>query len=503
MTDYATEFATNGFAVLRGVFAPSELAEPLEALTAWHARRASNTNDGLLYIYTHEQAAEAYERRFWRPIAERLRTIASDVLGRTPLEIGRQLIGSRGDPVGSKPHFDPHIDSVTLALKQSTDGGNPVFPRFDLLAGVYLTDAPDESDGGLWVWPGSHRLAEATLRGSGTPCERLTHLWDEVNPRLAEPHCIRGNAGDVLLIHPYLVHASGRNTNPHLAGRMYLRFSGKAADAANSVLPQELRECVLRRERSVFTLNESARGTRLLHKYARFKLGDVAVREELLTQLAKFVAGALDSPAEPDEWALATASTNDLAHDFAAHLARAWGLKVPLAVLDVSTPASLGTDYTHCTQEERACIARGFFEDIGPIRQRAVVIVDDMITTGTALGTLVQFLAERGVEPAAVYPFALVRSYFAEPGHERDLVDAEIARFTPEEIAAIINHPRHYATSGTMWRHLANCTESRRDAVIAALLPDRRMRLAASAAKYLGEAAGPLLAAVQEVAHAG
>ena len=504
MTNYATEFATDGCAVLRGVFTPGELAEPLAALAAWHARRASNRNAELLSAYTHEQAAEAYERPFWRPIAERLRAIAGAVLGRTPLEIGRQLIGSRADPADARPHFEPHIDSVALALKQSAGGGDPVFPRFDLLAGVYLADAPGASAGGLWVWPGSHRLAGAALRGPGTRRDRLARLWNEVEPRLGSRRCLSGRAGDVLLLHPYLTHAGGRNARSELAGRMYLRFAGtSAADAPNSPLPRAVRECVLRRERSVVTLDESAAGSPLLRAYVRFKLGDVAVREELLARLGAFVAGSLDTPAEPTEWAVATASTNDLAHDFAGHLARAWGLNAPLAVLDVSTPSSLGTDYTHCTQEERARIARGFFEDVGPIRQRAVVIVDDMITTGTALGTLVQFLAERGVEPAAVYPFAVVRSYFAEPGRERELVDAEIGRFTPEEIAAILNHPRHYATSGTMWRHLAGCTDSRRDEVIARLPAARREFLAAGATKYLGGAAEPLLAALREVAHAG
>src|SRR5438105_2959497 len=106
--DNLAHFSTNGYAVVRGVFAPEELAEPMAALTAWHDRR---TNDPLS-ISVHEQAPEAYERSFWRPIGARLRRLARELLGREPLEIGRQLIGSRSDPEGAEPHFDAHIDSL-------------------------------------------------------------------------------------------------------------------------------------------------------------------------------------------------------------------------------------------------------------------------------------------------------------------------------------------------------------------------------------------------------
>ena len=78
------------------------------------------------------------------------------------------------------------------------------------------------------------------------------------------------------------------------------------------------------------------------------------------------------------------------------------------------------------------------------------------------MGTLVHFLSKHGINPASMFPFSLIRSYFGDPGSERTMVDEEIGQISPGELAAIQNHPRYYVTSGTMCRHLFGCGVTRR-----------------------------------------
>jgi hypothetical protein len=86
------------------------------------------------------------------------------------------------------------------------DGVPHVQPPVELLqqmltVRLHLDDA-DESNGALRVLPGSHRLGRL-------PAERI----QELRTQLPETLCaVRG--GDVLLMRPLLLHASGRSTKP-------------------------------------------------------------------------------------------------------------------------------------------------------------------------------------------------------------------------------------------------------------------------------------------------
>ena len=117
-------------------------------------------------------------------------------------------------PEPGERHFvsqGPHIDGI------NTDHMF-MWPQFRYLVGlIYLTDAP--SFGGcLSVLPGSHRqVFEAWYQGQIDPIAGWAE-HQQYMPVLpfAEPIPVPGKAGDVILLHYLLVHASSNNYNDHV-----------------------------------------------------------------------------------------------------------------------------------------------------------------------------------------------------------------------------------------------------------------------------------------------
>ncbi|MDQ1444005.1 MAG: hypothetical protein QOI20_469 [Acidimicrobiaceae bacterium] len=99
-------------------------------------------------------------------------------------------------------HVDSDDDHPTLRV-----------PEKAVVAIFYFSDA-GEGDGGTAVFRGSH-LEVARLLADADP---LALKHEDVRPRLPRPSSdehvleVTGNAGDVLFAHPFLVHASNRNT---------------------------------------------------------------------------------------------------------------------------------------------------------------------------------------------------------------------------------------------------------------------------------------------------
>ena len=78
---------------------------------------------------------------------------------------------------------------------------------------VHLDDA-DESNGALKVLPGTHRLG---ILGTG----EIARLRSEVPEHLCE-----SKAGDVLLMRPLLLHASGRSKSPTRRRVLHIEYAG-------------------------------------------------------------------------------------------------------------------------------------------------------------------------------------------------------------------------------------------------------------------------------------
>ena len=506
-SEIVQQVGRSGYCILPGMLSEELLAPVLGELVSWHDRMHGSDVYAEVIKARLDHAPECYECPFWSGISVVLKSQVVRLLGGSVRELGRQLIGSYPQASSDSLYAQPHIDTVSFALRQSAGGGEPIWPRFQLLAGVYLTDVPDDRSGGLWVWPDSVAQVAEILRQGTTRTEKLQQLLSSVPASMVEAKCITGRVGDVILLHPYLLHATGINQNSTFSGRLYLRFGRADSDWRQRQLkgevfagwggpPREetplerLRELIFRREYSLYSIDESARQTEFLRKYTLFKLGDVETRRTILREISALVRNTLPKPT--GEWAVATSSTNHLAEEFAELVSLEWQLATPLDVLRVSTPATPGTDYTDCSEEDRQEIAKQFFEGPDRIYVDGVIIVDDMLTTGTALGTLVEFLTERGVACKRIYPFVFVRSYFETPGTERELVDEEIASMEPQEIAAVMNHPDYYVTSGTMFRHLRQAPPERLRQILNLLTPRTRALLAQHAREYYGADADDL-----------
>lgn len=109
--------------------------------------------------------------------------------------------------------FDWHTDAAKYNEKK----------RFDLVAGVFLTDLTDPSQGVLWVQPGSH-VAERQARealGGRLPPGKL-HTSKALGADSAVP--ILGPAGTVVLFDKDLVHAGGPNLSSGIRYALYYRL---------------------------------------------------------------------------------------------------------------------------------------------------------------------------------------------------------------------------------------------------------------------------------------
>jgi hypothetical protein len=105
-------------------------------------------------------------------------------------------------PPGSTPlprHLDGHRDGR--------------YRPFDVIVGVLLTPVAEPADGGLWVWPAAFTPIVDHFREHG-PALLLEGGHTPPVP-LGEPVQVVAEAGSVVLIHPFLPHAS----TPPDAGR--------------------------------------------------------------------------------------------------------------------------------------------------------------------------------------------------------------------------------------------------------------------------------------------
>jgi Phytanoyl-CoA dioxygenase (PhyH) len=147
---------------------------------------------------------------------------ASDAIGLatslvTPLQLERpnQLQVSLNIPVWNHRPGGPHIDG----LRQTEPSGRP--GTFTMLAGIFLTDQPNDDMGNLWVWPGSHHVASAYLREHGP--DAIFEIEHPTYP-MAPPEQIRGRAGDLYLGHYLLGHNMGGNTSAQTRQVIYFRL---------------------------------------------------------------------------------------------------------------------------------------------------------------------------------------------------------------------------------------------------------------------------------------
>ena len=241
----------------------------------------------------------------------------------------------------------------------------------------------------------------------------------------------------------------------------------------------------LSRTRTLYTISERDEGSELVRRYALFKVGDPACRRDFLTELAALVHRRLGRRLNAPHWLITTCATTELAQEFAEVLQGELHAAAPLPVLAVGPDPCPGSDYTGCDAAARSRIVQSFYYDLAvDLHGRSILIVDDMVTTGTAMAELMRRLRGAGAAPRGIHSFAFVRGLFSLAGSERGVVGKAVDAMTPGRLASIINQPDYYLTSATMLRRMAEGGERQACALRARLLPERQALLAEHIRRY-------------------
>lgn len=137
---------------------------------------------------------------------------AAQINLRFPVEEGRRM------PI------EPHLDGMASRTNKVPSGQ---LHNFTALIGVMLSDMPTRDRGNFTVFPGSHLLNAAYLKGKG-PKSLLDGMPDVVLP---EPVQIVGRPGDVVLAHYLLSHGTAVNWSSDVRYMVFFRLVHTDHDA--------------------------------------------------------------------------------------------------------------------------------------------------------------------------------------------------------------------------------------------------------------------------------
>ena len=220
--DHVTQFRGQGYAVVRGVFSPEEVAGMADAFDRIHARALAggkSWRDRNVYFCLAEEEGLGPLLRYaqwtaWlEPDLERVRRdprlfdILAPLLGRDIKQIINQL---HWKPPGAKAEFGFHQDSRSRRPREA----------YRDLAASYVqsgiaVDPQRAENGAVVVVPGSHRLGELPF-DPARPSMYEALDKDDLKKLGVDPDSIvtlELEPGDVALWHVHTLHGSGPNTS--------------------------------------------------------------------------------------------------------------------------------------------------------------------------------------------------------------------------------------------------------------------------------------------------
>ena len=121
-----------------------------------------------------------------------------------------------------------------IALGQHTDGadgdgvGQKVVGQYEVLLGALIGDVPNKTSGAFLYWPGSHAEGHKSLKSNPDAV-----LWDAIRqiPNTdTEPEAFTGIAGDVILVHRLLKHATARRLEEGARRMVFFRLGHRLLD---------------------------------------------------------------------------------------------------------------------------------------------------------------------------------------------------------------------------------------------------------------------------------
>ena len=250
LTDtHRQQFATDGFAVVRGLFSPAEVAHLRDRYTAMREDGPipidgpianPTTNDPLLrYPRLMQPHRWDEESRQWL-LDARISACLSVLLGREPYAVQTMVYfkppGARGQAL--------HQDNYYLRVQPGT-----------CVAAWMALDACDEANGCLQVVPGSHTWPILCTEKADTN-QSFTDVIVPLPPGVSSVPVVMA-PGDVLFFNGQLVHGSNPNTTADRFRRALIGhyIEGDSQKVASWYAP------ALRMDGSEITLESSGKGT--------------------------------------------------------------------------------------------------------------------------------------------------------------------------------------------------------------------------------------------------
>lgn len=237
--NYLQHYRSSGFAVVRGVFSPSEMRELAVAFDRVYARGleygASYRHQNVLYRVARDAALGPIVRlvqwpsyfdaefdRFRRD--PRMFEILEPLLGRDIKQIINQL---HWKPPGAEMvEFGYHQDIRFRRPRTAYRRPEQAYVQTGIAIDPHRT-----ANGAMTLFPGSHRLGELTFGGNSrvmnTPLSDNEVAKAGIDP--AGKHDLELEPGDVALWNLYTVHGSGPNASA-MDRRFYLNGYVRAED---------------------------------------------------------------------------------------------------------------------------------------------------------------------------------------------------------------------------------------------------------------------------------
>lgn len=145
-------------------------------------------------------------------------SLAESVIGKDKVRLwGGGQIALRFPVMEDPGQMYPHIDGMYYPGNKIAKG---TVQSFTMLAGILLSDIPNNFWGNFTPWPGSHRILEAYFQKHGH--EVLFKGFPNID--LGEPYQITGKAGDVILCHYQLAHTVAINVSPNVRYAAFFRL---------------------------------------------------------------------------------------------------------------------------------------------------------------------------------------------------------------------------------------------------------------------------------------
>jgi hypothetical protein len=227
--DLETEFARDGFALLRGAVPADRVAEARaairESLAAdTRAGRAPRMRDG---NYCPDLTGHPAILAVLDPLRESARRLfgerAQDPRGGERAQIALRFPDAAPSGI---PDFGFHLDGYPTAQNGVPSGR---IHRATLLVGVYLTEVSGPNEGNFVVWPGSHRRFARFFRELDAPRFLEAHGAEALLARICAfdagaPRQLEVHPGDAILAHHLLGHGVSDNLGERTREAVYFRL---------------------------------------------------------------------------------------------------------------------------------------------------------------------------------------------------------------------------------------------------------------------------------------